>query len=252
MDLADIRLEVRDILGEDSADFWKDAELNRYINEALRRFTGANRWSWLLTEGTAQLDAEDPDLLLTDGVADYHHLHMMLTRNGDTRPYLPERVSPARGFQLRTAFYTSQSYPRWWYVTGVADDDGDGEFQTTVKFIPTPTGVIDVEFQYYRNPATLDGDADVPDIPEDFHKALVHYAAGTAWLKELTGTMKAKEQFDLYTAMVAEAVDDEESQSDDDILVVGGEQDVGARQRFTGPMSAQDYVLQRIAPTLGP
>lgn len=252
MDRAAIRLEVRDIIGETTADFWTDAELNRHINEGLRRWTGANRWSYLLTEGSGELTANDPDLLLEEGVANYHHLHMMLTKDGDTRPYLPERVSPARGFQLRTAFTTSQSYPRWWYLTSVADDGGTGNMQAVVKFIPTPNVAVDIEFQYYRNPATLDGDSDVPDMPVDYHKALVHFAAGTAWLKELTGAMKAKEQFEMYSALLSEAVDDEESQSDDDILIVGGDIDVGARSKYAGPMTAQDYTLSRIAPTLGP
>jgi hypothetical protein len=252
MDLTAILLEVRDIIGETVPDFWTDPELKRHINEGLRRWSGANRWEYLLTEGSASLTAHSADLELEDGVAVNRTMHFMLTRDGDTRPYLPEKVSPARGFQLRTAFYTEQSYPRWFYVTNIVDDSAVGNFTTTVRFIPTPNVDVDVEFQYYRAVDALVAGSDVPDMPADFHKALVHYAAGTAWLKELTGATKAKEQFDLYSALVAEAIEDEESQSDDDILVVGGEQDVGARQRYNGAMSSQDWTMQRIAPTLGP
>lgn len=248
MDLSTMRTEVRDIIGEDTADFWSDAELNRYLNEAQRRFIGENRWSWLLTEGTGTLYASDPEFILTEGVADYRHLNIMLTRDGDTRPYLPTKVSPARGFQLRTAYYTAQAYPQWFYVTSAADDDNDGEFWTTVRFIPTPTDDLDIEFQYYRTPATLDGESDAPDMPVAYHKALVHHAAGTAWLKELNAQGKAQEQFELYDAVVRQALDDEESSPDDDFLVVGGD-DNGS---VPGPMlTATDYALRRISPTLG-
>lgn len=250
MNLTTMLTETRDIVGELTADFWTDAELTRYLNEALRRVAGANRWSWLLTEGTGTISAEDPDFILEDGVAEYRHLHLMLTKAGDTRPYLPERVSPARGFELRTRYYQSQSYPNWFYVTSVEDDDADGSFWTTVKFIPTPTEDVDVEYQYYRNPVALSGGNDVPDVPVQYHKALVHFAAGTAWLKELNGGQKAQEQFSLYDAIVREAIDDEESQSDDTILIAGGN---GESTRRPGEqLSAKDYALLRISPTLGP
>jgi hypothetical protein len=249
VDLSTIRTEVRDIVGEETADFWSDAELNRYINEACYRFAGENRWSWLLTEGTGQLQANDPELLLTQGVADYRHLNIMLTRSGDTRPYLPKKVSPARGFRLRQAHYTAQSYPAYFYVTTAEDSSGTGDFTTVVRFLPTPNGAMDVEFQYYRQVAELDADSDVPDIPVQYHKALVHYAAGTAWLKELNGGAKAQEQFNLYDTIVMQARDDEESAADDEVLVWGGASETEGNR---DALDASDYALRRIAQTLGP
>jgi hypothetical protein len=243
-----IRTEVRDIIGEDSADFWTDAELNRHINEGLKRWTGENRWSYLLTESTGQLLAGDADYQLTEGVADYRHLNIMLTRDGDTRPYLAKRVSPARGFRLRQAYYTPQSYPTWFYVTSAVDVDNDGVFITTIKFIPEPTNNVDLEFQHYRTPEPLDADLDVPDMPLAYHKALVHFAAGTAWLKELSAGQKAQEQFSLYDAIVREAQGDEESAADDEVLVWGGD----TPEVDTLPVSSEDYALRRIAATLGP
>lgn len=249
MNLSTIRTEVRDILGELTADFWTEAELNRYANEALRRFIGENRWSWLITEGSATLLAGDPDLTLTEGVADYRHLNIMLTKTGDVRPYLPKKVTPLRGFQLRQSWYTAQSYPTWFYVTNVSDSADDGSYETVVKFIPPPNEACDVEYQYYRTPDLLTADNDVPDIPIQYHKALVHYTAGTAWLKELTAGGKATEQFQMYDAIVAEAKGDEESNGDDDFIVAGGSDYAERGSRFD---TVSDYALRRIAPTLGP
>jgi len=248
VNLTTILTEVRDIIGETTADFWSDAELTRHVNEGLRRLSGANRWSWLLTEGTATLVAASTDVDLTEGVADYRHLNIMLTKVGDTRPYLPKRVTPARGFQLRTENYTAQSYPMWFYLTA-STNQGTGATIATIRFIPECITDLAVEFQYYDVPTALSAGADVPDVPTQYQKALIHYAAGAAWLKELNGAGKAQEQFSLYDTIVAEAFADEESQPDDSFLIVGGNDNGSVPGR---PLSAHDYTLQRIASTLGP
>ncbi len=225
MDRAAVRTEIRDILGELVADFWSDAELNRYVQEALYRFSQESRWSWLLTEGVGQLLAGDDWLTLKSGVHQHRHLNIMLQKVGDTnRPYLPKRVSPSKGLELRTMYPTPGSYPSWYYVASAVDDLGDGGFVTTVRFIPRPVSDVDVTYQYYRAPLEFLADNDVPDLPVQYHKALVHFAAGTAWLKELGAASKATEQFNLYNKVVAQAREEERSQADDDVLAWGDDE----------------------------
>src|SRR6266542_2953849 len=50
MDLTTLRLEVRERLGELNADFFTDAEVDRAINDAYRRFSSEERWPWLYIE----------------------------------------------------------------------------------------------------------------------------------------------------------------------------------------------------------
>lgn len=223
MDLSSILTEVRDILGEESQDFWSDAELTRYVNEGQRRFAAEERWNWLITEGIGQLDADDPELLLVEGVDPNRHMNIRLQKDGDTatRAYLPVKVAPTKGFELGTLYSTTSSYPEWFYITRVYSDMEDGSYQTVVKFVPTPNALMDVTYQYFRTPAPLEAGPDVPDLPVDFHKALVHYAAGTGWLKELNGGKKAQEQFDLYAVVRDQARDEQASQAPDDYLVAG-------------------------------
>lgn len=247
MDRSQIRTEVRDILGEDSADFWKDAELNRYITEALYRFAAEERWPWYVTEFTGQLDAGDPDLELTVDVAAARHMNLVCNLQNETRTWQPQRVSAAEGFALRSQYSGStSSYPGWYYVTAVQTDMTDDEFVYVARFIPTPTDIIDVEGQYYRTPAALDGDADVPELPTRYHKALVHHAAATAWLKELNGGAKAQEQMVMYANVLGQAREQEmQAEPDDTPLVAGGDYST-----FT--YNAGPAWTVRVAETLGP
>jgi hypothetical protein len=244
MDLSSILTEVRDILGEESADFWSDAELTRYINEGQRRFAGDERWNWLITEGTGTLTADDPELELVEGVDPNRHMNIRLQKDGETRAYLPIKVAPTKGFELGTLYTSTASYPEWFYITRVYSDLEDGNYTTVVKFVPTPSADIDATYQYFRTPADLEASPDIPDLPLPYHKALVHYAAGTAWLKELNGGKKAQEQFDLYAVVRDQARDEQASQAPDDFLVVG-------KDEPQLPQGRRD-IWSRIPETLGP
>ena len=249
MNRGDILTEVRDIVGEVTADFWTDVELVRYINEAARRFNGERTWPWLITEGTASLAADDPDLELGEGVDFSKNINLSLTPEGETRMYQPVRVTPVKGFQLRTMYSSNwtSTWPRWFYVTSVVDGSAEGLFTTTIKFIPTPTGTMEIEYQYFRVVDDMTAASDIPDLPVEYHKALVHYAAGTAWLKELNGGPKAKEQFDLYSLVVEQAQREFFAEPNDTPLVMGKDE-----PQYSLRFPPGDPWLMRMPETLGP
>lgn len=226
MNLGQMRTEVRDIIGEEEEDFWSDLELNRYLNEAHYRFLSEERWPWLLTEGTAQLaSADDGELELTEGVAATRHINITLAGSGATRLYQPRRVTPAEGFMLknRYALNTTAAYPEYFYITSVSSPADDGSFVYIIRFIPAPSADMDVSYQYFRAGAEMDADNIVPHLPVEFHKALIHYAAGTAWLKELNGENKAGEQFQMYAGVVEECRGEWLVATEDDPTVMGAD-----------------------------
>lgn len=251
MNLGTMRTEVRDVIGELTADFWTNAELNRYLTEAHFRFIGEATWPWLLTEATGSLAAGVDDLDLPDGVDFTKNINISLTPEGETRLYQPVRVSPSKGFQLRTMYSstTTAQRPSWFYVTSVADGSGEALFTTTIKFVPTPTDTMEVEYQYFRQVPDFTADSDVPDLPVEYHKALVHYAAGTAWLKELNGGPKGGEQFELYALVVEQAKREFFAEPNDTPLVMGKDEPQYDTRfaRLRG-----DPWMERIAETLGP
>lgn len=254
MNLGEMRTEVRDIVGEETGDFWTDAELNRHLNEAQHRFLEEERWPWLVTEGTGALTADDPDLELTEGVAATRHVSITLTKSGDARFYQPIRVTSAKGFEMRARYSsnTSSSYPEWFYVTSVADDEDDGAYITIVRFIPTPNSDMDVEYQYFRPTVLMDADNSTPDVPVQYHKALVHFAAGTAWVKELNGESKAREQFELYAGVVGQAQAEWQTEPDDTPLVAGKSEPQRDPYVRGGFDYGDDPWLARMPETLGP
>lgn len=249
MNRGDIETEVRDILGELVADFWSAAELVRYINEAQRRFNGEATWPWLLTEGTASLAATVADLELGNGIDFTKNINLSLTPEGETRMYQPVRVSPTKGFELRSMYSsnTTSTWPRWFYVTSVVDSSSQGLFTTTIKFIPTPTGTMEVAFQYFRVVDDMTAASDIPDLPVEYHKSLVHFAAATAWLKELSGGPKAQEQFELYSLVVEQAKREFFAEPNDQPLVMGKDEP----QYATGRAPADPWLL-RMPERLGP
>lgn len=252
MNRGEVRVEVRDILGETTtyADFWTEAELNRHVNEAVRRFNGEMVWPWLVTEATGSLPAGESEYELPDGIDTNKAVNITMYLEGQTNGFSPVRVSAFKGFQLRGRYGSSTAArPMFYYTTAVSDGSGSGLFTTTLKFVPAPTGDIELEYQYFRVISDMTADSDIPDVPVEYHKALVHYAAGTAWLKEITntGSGKAQEQFELYRKVLDQAEKDFFGDAPDQPLVMGKDQP--QYDRFNPPGDA--YTL-RIPETLGP
>jgi hypothetical protein len=245
MDFIDLRNAVRDNIGELVEDFWKETDLKRYLNEALYRFSQEERWPWLVSEGSGTLTGGSPDLDLEVGIAATRHINIMLTLDGG-RPWVPKRVDNSKGFELRTMYTQETTYPAWYYVTSVVSDTGVQ--QATVKFVPTPVSDLDVEYQYFRVPSSMVNDTDVPDLPVEYHQALVHYAAGTAWLKELNGAAKASEQFQQYGGIVEQARGEWLTEPDDTPLVMGQDEP----QYDRGVWATADPMYLRMPSTLGP
>lgn len=250
-----MRTEVRDIIGEDDpGDFWTNTELNRYIQEAEWRFLGEENWPWLITQGSDILNGGgDGQLEVVEGISVSRHINVTLQVTTETRSYQPKRVTPVVGFELLSRYPegTKRSFPDYYYVTSVADTDDDGHYETVLQFVPIPTNDMDVRWQYYRRGNAFTADNDVSDSPLEFHKALVHYAAGTAWLKELNGETKAQEQFQLYAGVVDQARGETLTEPDDTPLVAGKmEPQVDTYQRDV--YGERDFWLSRMPETLGP
>jgi hypothetical protein len=204
MDYGTAKTEVRARLQELAPDFWTDSEVLRAMNEGLTRFSLEEKWTWLLAERTGvNLAANTPTLDLEAGVNFERHFNLMMEFTGDSRPRLPRRVSAVEGYQLRTRFYNTASEPMYYYIAY----DATGESVVpTVRFVPVLNRAATVSYQYIRDPVPLTGaDAQVIDCPDEYVMAVVAYATGHLFLKELSTSAKADEQFALYQKIVNDA-----------------------------------------------
>ncbi len=238
MDLADIRTDVRERIGEDTADFFTDAEVDRAINLAQTTFTAEEPWPWLYTEYATTIAEGEDTLELPENVS-WHRLFNLTVFGGSLyRGRLIERVEPQAGFRARHEYDGAPSCPSYYYLTSAASDASSTVY--VARLVPTPDVDYDIEAQYLRVPDDLASADDVPDMPLEFHPALPAYASAHLFLKEMEISQKAQEQYTLYFQVLSQARKLLEVQLDEN---VAWSREVPLRRRVRA--------IDRIAPTLG-
>ncbi len=252
MNLTTATEEVRARLQELTADFWTPNEVTRAINEGVNRFAQEEKWPYLYTVQTGvALLANTATLALVEGVAYERHFNLLVTFTGDNRPRMPRRVSPAEGYDLRRRFYTSQSEPVAYYIASEALESVSpvgGEFQPTIRFVPPMNRAATIEYQYIRDPVEVANGGDNLDIPNEYVYAALAYATGHLFLKELSHSSKAAEQFDLYKKIVDDARKQLKKLTVDSGLAWGRNEPEWGRDA----LSEEGYVELVTPPLLGP
>jgi hypothetical protein len=81
--------------------------------------------------------------------------------------------------------------PEWMFLRGLQK----------LGFYPTPTGATNIDIFYTKMPTPLAADGDTPGFPDQFHRALVHYALYDL-LSQDGETGLAVEQFQEYEQVV--------------------------------------------------
>lgn len=244
MDLTTLRLEVRERLGELESDFFTDSEVDRAINEAIRRFSSEERWPWLYTEWTSSLTANDNSLALPSNVSLNRVINMSASGGSLARPRLLERLDPSGGFRARFTFDQRTGPPMYYYIatTNLSDDQAPPVVYTA-RIIPTPDVDYDIEAQYMAVPVELSGEADEPMVPEEYQEAIPAWAAGKLFLKEFAISGKANEQFSLYQKVL--------DQAREDVMVPNMDEQVAWGREAPTRMfrSGRDYITERISPS---
>lgn len=239
MDLADLRTDVRDRIGEDTADFFTDAEVDRAINLAVTTFTAEEPWPWLYTEWATTIAEEEDTLELPEDVS-WHRLFNLTVFGGSLyRGRVLERLEPQAGFRLRHEYAGAPQCPGYYYLTSAERDASTTVY--VARLIPVPDVAYDLEAQYLRVPAELSSTDDVPDLPTEFHPGISAYAAAKLFLNEVEISQKAQEQFQLYFGVLAQARKLLEVQLDDNV----------AWGRDAVRLRRSGRTIDRIAPNLG-
>lgn len=222
MDLTDLRLEVRERLNELTADFFTADEVDRAINEAIRRFCAEESWPFLLTEWTSSITTSTAELDMPADISLTRVFNLAISGSNLAIPRMLVRVDGNEGFVLRHQYSLSTGTPRWYYITrSNQNDDNAPPVTYTAKLIPASDGDYDVEAQYMAVPATLTGTAEEPMVPTEYQAAIVAWAAGNLFLKELGISQKASEQFGLYAKVLDQARKDLKAFSLDEVVAWG-------------------------------
>lgn len=240
MDLTTITEEVRERVGERSADFFTANEVLRAINEAYKRFCNEEPWTWLLTEGTGTLAGDDDEVELTANISPNRTFLLSISGGSLARGQLLERLEPGAGFRYRFSRSLATGVPTGYYITR-ADNDTD-TVTYVAKIVPAADTDYDVEYLYYAVPDDLASGTDEPLVPEQYQEAIVARAAGKLFLKEFDISQKAGEQFGIYYEVLQQAKEDDQNIAYDETVALGREMPLS---RFA---SQRDYVMGRIPP----
>lgn len=229
MNLAEMRTEVRERIGERTENFWKDTFIDRHLKDGVRQFVNEERWHWrYATQKNIPVAAGQSDIELIDHVDFSSHFGLVLTKDSDStgRLYLPRRVSPANGLRLRRD-YTTASTPEWYYLSRAKKntyEDGEDATALVVTLVPTPDEAFTAEYTFMATDIGLKDDTDEPELPLPYHMAPVAWATAQCFLKESNGGTKAQEQFNLYNAMLEKAMQDHKELAADEIIGWGREE----------------------------
>lgn len=225
MTLIEMITTVREKIGERVENYWKTSFITESLNRGRRRFCNEEKWDWLFTTQSGIAVTQGASTIeLIDEVVVNRHFNLVLTKSGDTNLYIPDRVSPSEGLQLRK-MHLDASTPRWWYTTGqITNDYGAGDIAVAqlVRLVPTPEVAYTAEYNFFRRPNKLALDADEDTtIPEDYQDAAVYWAVAECFAKEDNAQHKVDEALGFYSDVLRQARSDRNEPAEDKLIVWG-------------------------------
>ena len=149
---------------------YSSTEIKNYLNDAQNDIFNEYRSPSMQATQTYTLTAEVSDITNGSGLpANYvQALNLTLTSAGREKVLDYQDVSSIDSMYPDPDDTTINPHgvPSKWYY-----------FAETIKVFPVPDQAYTVSLQYYKKPAELSADGDVPDLPEAFQELLVLGAA---------------------------------------------------------------------------
>lgn len=141
----------------DNTEF-SDAKITQFMNDVNRRIINSRQWSFMESSGNLSYTVGDATNALPSGAQTIISLRQTAPTDADlTNKFIDYRTAGSK-----FASNMANGAPAYWTYTG-------GQ----LTLYPTPDGSYTLNVRYLRKPTTLDDDADVPDVPEEFQEILV-------------------------------------------------------------------------------
>lgn len=169
MTLGEIEGKLRSRVGDGGSSYWTAAEVAEAVNAAQRIFA---LLTWCLeSRGTLSVLANQAEVRLLTAFP--LMIAVIRMENPDGERLFPTTVN---GFAAGDDRWRAARavYPGFYAVHGF----------DYAMFFPAPVGSVNLTVTYARGPATVAVSGDVPEIPEEYHAALVDGAEPLLRLKE--------------------------------------------------------------------
>ncbi len=184
MTRADIRTEVRKLIKEDTASFWSDALLNRFIDDALLVYSSRVGLK-TREQSTSSVNAQENYLLPSDFVfPEGERLTLppsyFCKYNGKILQYAPIMAYQLiRGYGVGATLGTTPVF--FTYYNALASG---ASFLWNLKLLPTPdeNGSQNIIIGYPATVPKLTAESQTPELPEEDHEAIAWQAGAFAFL----------------------------------------------------------------------
>lgn len=175
--LGQMRSDVRAHLDEATATYWSDAQLNVWINDALRDI--ARRTETLQTLSTISVVANTRSYTLNFSPNLIRVHRVEFDPGPGSGPVYP--LEPRQFYELDQIWGTQQSqtraYPDYWALWGNPPN-------LQIYLYPVPSQVGNLNVWYYRLPTIAGSDTDTLDIPEGWWDLVSLFAEYMALRKD--------------------------------------------------------------------
>lgn len=185
--LADALTHLRSRLDEETASFWSDTELTRWINEGAqdlaRRTESLRAETDIAVLAGAQEVTAPTDLIRATGLE---------WRGSDGRQ-TPMQYRDRHNADAIWGNGTNEGSPVIWTSWGFPP-------ALTLKVFPTPYETGSLHLYYYRLPARVQNGADIIEVPSGWDDLVVEYATMLAFRKD--GNQQWRDSFQHYEQRV--------------------------------------------------
>lgn len=212
--LSELRTRVRDALDEDTARFWTDAQLNRWINDGAHDV--ARRSEVLQDTDDVTASSGTQEYTLTNDVLRVYRVEWQPGDSTANRYALEYR-----DFNSMDAIWWSQQksstgYPYWYTLWGYPP-------QLKLIVYPTPSEDGHLFVHHYRLPADMSDDGDDVELPIGWDEIIINYVEYVALRKD--ADPRWREAKEIYEEKLGQLVDVSRRWSDQaDAIQVGASQ----------------------------
>lgn len=202
MTLGEIKALARYWLDDDDGGYFTDAIMNRFINQAQReaqkRLLQAGEEYYTICVETSTV-ASQRDYALPSDFYKLMRIERITSGSGDTAA--TERLYPLTRNEIDVAGYNG--------ITG-ADLGLPYNYvinKDTFSLYPVPNVVKTIRLWYAPRVSDMDDDADIPDVPVDYHEYLAILAARDGFLRDGRSLAPIESKLDYYDQMFKQLAD---------------------------------------------
>lgn len=170
--LADVKMRVRRTFGDEASVQVTDDDIVRWCNDGQREVVSMNPELLEAIVATSTVAGQQDYIIPTN----VRKIRSISYKSADMQSYIQLTSLSMQEFDIKASGWDGTAY-------GQSDPGYYCTFAGNIKLFPTPNLPVTngLKLYFYRMPTDLVNDADVIDLPENYHSAIVQYVMKQAY-----------------------------------------------------------------------